>query len=98
MFMLGMCYNCITVCVGAVTSVCRYYFFSTGCQDKRSQRAQISKFLSLIPFYTNIFHLLGETCYFHPFSLSGLESFKNTSYTDNSNKDHNVLISACSCL
>lgn len=55
--MVGVCSNCVTVCVGVVTSVCRY-FFSTGCQSKCSQRAHISKFLSLSPFHTNTFTCL----------------------------------------
>lgn len=64
------CYKCVTVCAGAVTSVCRYF-------SVVSQRAHISKSLSLkSPPHKHI-HLLGETCYF---SLSGLEKVL-TSYT-----------------
>lgn len=94
MFMLGVCYNC--VCWGCDISM--QVFFSIGCQGKCSQRARISKFLSLSPLHTNTFTCLVRHVISTHFSLSGLESFENTSYTGNCNKGRSVSISACSCL
>lgn len=93
--------------VGAVTSVCRYFFFFFFC-FQRAARGNLASGLRF-PNFSHIFpspphiHLLGETCYFHPFfyilslSLSGLD-LQSASYAGNCNKQRGVSISARSCL
>lgn len=97
MFMLGVCYKCIKVCVAAVTSECRY-FFQLAARTNVASGLEFLNFSHLVPVHTNIFTCLVRHVISTHFSLSGLESFENTSCTGNCNKEHSVSIAARSCL